>query len=337
MRKIFVDSWQFEVWQFKLFEDDKLLDSVTLNKIDDGLKLFNDYEYYADNKGLVAFEKKDDLKLAVELEFSSNVLLSYFLNTGSNRYWFEYNSKNYYVYDYFDIENKKVIIKDDILDFEFDIEKNIFINKGYKLDENNNKLAVDVPIDFGNCLGYIYQIYKPEFYMNKIISNQYKRFNNIDKDINKIQGQLKNLNIDLSPIDKKLDSSVKDILEKVDNSKKDIFKRFNTDDVVSEIQQITSKQYKYSFNKFQDTLQDVKNDLVDFFTLNITDLSLNGSNGAKFVDGEKVVIDGYSGIWEVVGSIQALVDENNLTIMYKVKKDNKAMIVPSAFVNNQGA
>ena len=325
MRKILIDTFHFKVWQFKLFEDDKLLDSVTFKaddfdeaiensevKDDNGMpyiKLFNDYDYYfAFFNDIVIFEKKDDLKLAVEFEFTNKALLSFYLDFFNNEYegsQFSYNEKLYEIDDYFDIENNKVVIKDDILDIEFDIEKNIVINRSYKLD-NDNKLFVPFPRAFMHCLGHFYDIYKPELFSARRLLKPGEYIDAILSAVSSMENSF------LHNVENKIDTSSENLTTLIKN------------------QEIDLSPVENKIDKLPQAIQ-------DFFTLNITDLSLNGSNGAKFVDGEKVVVDGYSGIWEVKGSFQVLVDENNLTISYLLEKDNKKMIVPSAFVNNQGA
>jgi len=77
---------------------------------------------------------------------------------------------------------------------------------------------------------------------------------------------------------------------------------------------------------------DISN-LIDEKLSNVLQMqSLNGSNGAKYKDGELVTIDNYSGSWEVLGSYLVLTDNNTITILYQVKQKDRVMLVPSAFL-----
>ena len=60
--------------------------------------------------------------------------------------------------------------------------------------------------------------------------------------------------------------------------------------------------------------------------------SLNGSNGSKFKDGEKLQVQGYDGDWEVISSFPMLNSDSNLIILYYVKQDDKFMIVPAPLI-----
>ena len=74
-------------------------------------------------------------------------------------------------------------------------------------------------------------------------------------------------------------------------------------------------------------------ELIDEKISNVFALkSLNGSNGAKFKDGEIVSVKGYSGSWEVVGSYFTLTSDNVVTVIYQVKQSDRVMLVPSAYV-----
>jgi len=64
--------------------------------------------------------------------------------------------------------------------------------------------------------------------------------------------------------------------------------------------------------------------------------SLNGSNGARFKDGEKVKVEGYFEFWEVLGSYLVLTDENVMTVIYQLKCDDRIVLVPASFVSQVG-
>ena len=82
---------------------------------------------------------------------------------------------------------------------------------------------------------------------------------------------------------------------------------------------------------FKDGL-DITNLLDEKLSNVLAMVSLNGSNGAKFKDGDKVLVKGYIGDWEVLSSHIILTAENTNTVVYQVKQDKRVMLVPASFV-----
>ena len=77
---------------------------------------------------------------------------------------------------------------------------------------------------------------------------------------------------------------------------------------------------------------DVSNLLDEKLSNILAMVSLNGSNGAKFKDGDKVLVKGYIGDWQVLSSHIILTAENTNTIVYQVKQGNRIMLVPASLV-----
>jgi len=77
---------------------------------------------------------------------------------------------------------------------------------------------------------------------------------------------------------------------------------------------------------------DVSNLLDEKLSNILAMVSLNGSNGAKFKDGDKVLVKGYIGDWEVLSSHIILTADNTNTIVYQVKQNDRIMLVPASFV-----
>ena len=85
----------------------------------------------------------------------------------------------------------------------------------------------------------------------------------------------------------------------------------------------------------------VKSPSVDYQSIvssvlatSFVEVSLNGSNGAKFKDGDIVEVQGFPSQYEVLASQYIVNNENTGTIMYKVKDVNTGMIhyVPQVFL-----
>lgn len=60
--------------------------------------------------------------------------------------------------------------------------------------------------------------------------------------------------------------------------------------------------------------------------------SLNGSNGAKYKDGEEVPIKGYNGLWRVEGSYPMLNADGVTIVVYKLTQNDRVLLAPSVFV-----
>ena len=312
-KKVIVDLVNHSMHKFELYvyNDDKKdyeLSKTNYMKLEnDENKIFDDEEIYI-TKEYAIYEKKDDLKLAVILELGMHFLEHIKLSSSGSPIFvyggkeidcsnYAYSKNQFGWFEFFISENVDNLFIDLKLFPTYTLNK--FVDSSYILDEDGNKLAVQEPLKF------------PFFYFASFLSS-YVKDSKILREVDKFSGL-------------KLDDKIQDNVKKIFS------------DNISEISKVFQLKLTSLNKKLETSFNAVVKSFIDEFTFNITDLSLNGSNGAKFADGEQVVIEGYSGIWEVVGSIQALVDDNNLTIMYKVRKDKKIMIVPAAFVTNQGA
>lgn len=60
--------------------------------------------------------------------------------------------------------------------------------------------------------------------------------------------------------------------------------------------------------------------------------SLNGSNGAKYKDGDEVPVKGYNGLWKVEGSYPMLNADGVTIVVYKLIQDDRVLLAPSVFV-----
>jgi hypothetical protein len=88
-----------------------------------------------------------------------------------------------------------------------------------------------------------------------------------------------------------------------------------------------------NFNSLGKKFNSFSSGLYDKLTGVLNMQSLNGSNGSKFKDGEKVKIEGYFDFWEVLGSYLVLTDDNVVTVVYQLKCDDRIVLAPASFVS----
>ena len=92
----------------------------------------------------------------------------------------------------------------------------------------------------------------------------------------------------------------------------------------------------------EETLRNVVQDVLNNILSNrFVEVSLDGSNGAKFKDGDVVKVKGFLGDFKVVASQYIVNNDNVATVMYKVQdlQTNKIHYVPQVFLipsNSQG-
>jgi len=289
---------------YLLDSESNVLDSKVFNYSDliDDLKLFDDYDVYYNSNLYYVIENNIKIPLLVfksefSVKFDFYRYISFLSETDDN-------------YDilFFPPFNKE---------YKLSEHYDIFTNKIIIEDGDDNNRYFYFEYDTINNT-YSYKFYELQDNQEVFISSYFllllpfkflfKYFNPIfylsikNIDLSSIENKIDTLNIDLTPIENKIDTVKSDITSKLDN---------------------------LDFTK-------LKEDLKSLFSMNLTKISLNGANGSKFADGDQVVIDNFVGVWKVLSSFQAVIDDNNLTILYYVQKDDKTMIVPSAFVT-QGA
>ena len=129
--------------------------------------------------------------------------------------------------------------------------------------------------------------------------------------------------------------------------------KLTIDNILNNVQEVSSdvSDVKKYFNSVNDSIDGVKLGLDEVSSkINILDVfhisskideklsqifsvkSLNGSNGSKFKDGDRVTVKGYDGLWVVDGSYHMLNADNITIVVYKLSQADKLMLVPAPFV-----
>ena len=236
-------------------------------------------------------------KLDISIDYDNFLLSAVVFKENDGKYDLEIvNLLN--IYDYFKLYNNDLILFDNKNNF-ISLENNISsINK--HITDNFNVLMENV----SNIYGSVNTIYnKVDAPISSVLSNTGQILNELD-----------NLNIDLSPVTSKLDD-IKSYLESMD-----------LDKVVGKLNNI------FNVVSAMNNALDVSTLLDEKLSNILAMVSLNGSNGAKFKDGDKVLVKGYIGDWQVLSSHIILTAENTNTIVYQVKQGNRIMLVPASFV-----
>jgi len=119
-----------------------------------------------------------------------------------------------------------------------------------------------------------------------------------------------------------------DLSAKINNLNVDVdFTPINThlDQIANLVTEINSK---ISIMQIADLTKIIDDKLGQLFHMP----SLNGSNGAKYKDGEEVPVSGYDGLWKIEGSYPMLNSEGATIVVYKLTKDDRVLLAPSVFV-----
>ena len=247
------------------------------------------------------------------------------------------------------VDDKKIVFRDgdfvkDILLLDVFFGGEVVINENFSNGDDNydfylrfssDDLYIDVLVkkngDGVFVFPFLYEFYRAfskfSYYFNSVndkfdniinsISNRFgfingkinNYYNDLKTSVTEIDTKLDNVNCDFTPVIGKIDE-VSGRIESLD----------------SEVKEFDSKLDLVKITKIPELIDEK---ISNVFALK----SLNGSNGAKFKDGEIVSVKGYSGSWEVVGSYFTLTADNVVTVIYQVKQSDRVMLVPSAYVS----
>ncbi len=326
-------------WRY--FVDDKLVSSgeIDLSSYDGGeLQLSDDLNLYFDmDKG---FYKKDgDNKIYLVMRVNPLVY------SELKKMW----GKKLIAVDAFVFVNSKEVVfrngdfEKDILLLDVFFGGEVIVDETFKSGDDSydfyfrfssDDLYIDILVkkngDGVFVFPFLYEFYRAFskffYYFNSVndkfdsisnlVSSQFSSFdekvssyyNDLKTSVTEIDTKLDNVNCDFTPVIGKIDE-VSGRIESLD----------------SEVKEFDSKLDLVKMAKIPELIDEK---ISNVFALK----SLNGSNGAKFKDGEIVSVKGYSGFWEVVGSYFTLTADNVVTVIYQVKQSDRVMLVPSAYV-----
>ena len=135
---------------------------------------------------------------------------------------------------------------------------------------------------------------------------------------NELRDKISDVNVDLTPVINKL-NVIEDDVKHID------FTPVIND--LDEIKSLFNQLQVLEIAKLPEKIKETAKQLVG-------SVSLNGNFGAKFKDGENVIIKGYEGQWVVDGSFFVITSDNTYTIIYKVSQGDKTLLAPASFVSS---
>lgn len=184
----------------------------------------------------------------------------------------------------------------------FDLGSRLF--KVYVAElSGGSELAVPYTINAGEFLQSFGLMSDSVSLLDNLYDVESSIISNLRTESNKISNKIDSLNVDVdfTPINQKLS------------------------DFANVLNDISSK---ISFMQIADITKVIDDKLGQLFHLP----SLNGSNGAKFKDGEEVSVSGYNGLWKVEGSYPMLNSDGATIVVYKLTKNDRVLLAPSVFV-----
>ena len=247
-------------------------------------------------------------------------------------FYFRYDFKNYgvFVFEVAKIvDGEKIFVPykldNDYFDIKFKYAENIYYEIHQYLLKEYNKFSQVVSDKLENVVDSI--TFLDSSFDN--LSNSFINFTNkFNDDFENVSNNITDM---INKVDNYLDVFDKKIVEIEDNFTNFAFSVDNSlsslgDDLKEKINSLLAL-----IEFFKDGL-DITNLLDEKLSNVLAMVSLNGSNGAKFKDGDKVLVKGYIGDWEVLSSHIILTAENTNTVVYQVKQDKRVMLVPASFV-----
>ena len=258
------------------------------------------------------------------------ILIEKEYDVGEDRYYFyfkyEFKNLNVYFYEVAKVvDGERIFVSynlDGLGDIKFKYAEYYFYQVRQFINEYYNKLVnedisalSDDIVKFGDNISNMLKDVENDFsHLEDGIDEVKNNVGNSIEKLDDIKSSLSNLSIDLSPVLNKLDD-VKFYLESMD-----------LEDVINKINSL------FNVVNAMNNALDVSSLLDEKLSNVLAMVSLNGSNGAKFKDGDKVLVKGYIGDWEVLSSHIILTADNTNTIVYQVKQNDRIMLVPASFV-----
>ena len=269
--------------------------------------------------------KINDLVYPIQRFFDGEILLfdnDFVIDDVTYHLYLKYDLKKMF----FECEMRVVDADDDAVGYLVDIDS--FVKSFSLFDYFRNYLTVN---DLNVIKGYVDSI---KDYVSSVRGDISSAKGDVIEEISEVRGMISSVRGDINSAKGIVIEEISEVQGMIGSVKSDISSARS--DVIEEIGEI--------LNFVRDDIKKLGNkiDVVELFSLpqkiqeSINKMlslkSLNGSNGSKFKDGEKLQVQGYDGDWEVISSFPMLNSDSNLIILYYVKQDDKFMIVPAPLI-----
>jgi len=364
-----LDSYNYKANLYKIFDEDtgeivkygsfaemqKVEDEDNLYSLGDGFYYDLVKGFYFDNDGEKEFLKFKHSNLFIFFDVDLNAV-------DSSRYYFLVGSGYLYLYNGFD--NRESVLSIDFYRY-FDAKNNLFLFDEEFVGDDEKKYYLYLKMDFDSLeMEYYFYTFDSEdnkdfyclmgdqflikfmllaglkffplynaFYVmgsisidaNKdLVDNLHKFLMMYSSTHDDIVQQIKNISTDGIEVDL---SSVTDKLDEVLNKVSSIdLSSLDLTPITEKIDELMAKMDSV------DKIEDITNYLDEKLMSGLQLISLNGSNGAKYSDGDKVKVIGFDDTWIVKSSHHVLVKENTQTVVYVLTNGDKVLLVPASLI-----